>query len=147
MKIAITIILMLIFVNVSYAKNATKSPLDQLVEEFKYEKVMAPTNVDSQNKLRDMITIKKIENEKFYVMILAVMSLFSLVVSLYLLKNSSPSSKDIVVVTGLNFVVFGSIISIVIVSTTEQLGAVTGIFGALGGYLFGTWDNKPNDPV
>jgi hypothetical protein len=43
---------------------------------------------------------------------------------------------------GLNLVVFGTLIAVVAVNTTEQLGAVTGILGSIGGYLFGSRESR-----
>ena len=145
MRITSIIFLVLTSVNVAHSESASKPTVDQGIEEFSYDQVMAQENVESQENVRDTIIIQKIENEKYYVSLLSAMSILALLVSLMLLKNSSPTSKDIVVVTGLNFVVFGSIISILIVDTTEQLGAVTGILGALGGYLFGTWSKNEKE--
>ncbi|MDH5232177.1 MAG: hypothetical protein OEZ58_09810 [Gammaproteobacteria bacterium] len=85
---------------------------------------------------------KELDNERYYVTLLAAMSMLSLSISLLLLKKSQPTSKDIVVVTGLNFVVFGTIIATLVVNTSEQLGAVTTSLGAMGGYLFGSWSKS-----
>ena len=70
--------------------------------------------------------------------LLVALSVVSLFVILFLMRGSSPSSADIVLVMGLNFIIFGTIISVIIVQTSEQFGAVTGILGAMGGHLFGS---------
>ena len=131
--------LMLLSLNIAHSKEGNDT---STIEPFEYEKVAQEINTPMAFSNENEIIVRKLENEKYYVSLLVIMSMLSLVISLYLLKNSSPTSRDIVVVTGLNFVVFGSIISTLIVSTTEQLGAVTGILGALGGYLFGTWSKN-----
>ena len=36
-------------------------------------------------------------------------------------------------------------ISVLIVDTTEALGAIMGILGSMGGYLFGSWDKREKE--
>jgi hypothetical protein len=98
-----------------------------------------PVNVDEsleQYKQQEKRQVRA--DRKFYAVLLAILSLVSMFVVLYLMRSASPSAEDIVLVMGLNFVIFGTIISVLIIDTNEQLSAVTGILGAMGGYLFGS---------
>ena len=84
-------------------------------------------------------TLKRIENEFWYVVILASLSIVSLLVVLHYLKLRPDSTpKDFVSATGLSLIVFGTIILVLIVDTSEQLTAAIGILGAIAGYLFRT---------
>jgi drug/metabolite transporter (DMT)-like permease len=85
----------------------------------------------------DVILQHRIENEFWYVVVLAGMLMLTLVVVLWFLKQSPEATpKDMVNVTGLTLIVFGTIILVLIVDTTEQLTAAIGILGAIAGYLF-----------
>ena len=84
-------------------------------------------------------TLERIENEFWYVVILASLSVVSLLIVLHYLKLRPDSSpKDFVSATGLSLIVFGTIILVLIVDTSEQLTAAIGILGAIAGYLFRT---------
>ena len=96
--------------------------------------------LDSQTELK----LKLIDKERFYVIVLAIMFLVSLITTLFL-SSSSRTSRDIITISGLNLVVFGSMISVLVVDTTEALGAIMGILGSMGGYLFGSWDKREKE--
>lgn len=84
-------------------------------------------------------TLERIENEFWYVIILASLSIVSLLIVLHYLKLRPDSTpKDFVSATGLSLIVFGTIILVLIVDTSEQLTAAIGILGAIAGYLFRT---------
>ena len=84
-------------------------------------------------------TMERIENEFWYVIILAGLSIISLLIVLHYLKLRPDSTpKDFVSATGLSLIVFGTIILVLIVDTSEQLTAAIGILGAIAGYLFRT---------
>src|SRR5229473_4326266 len=110
-------------------------------ESYSYETAVADT-ASSIAADADRMTFEykmaQLQEKRFYVVLLAILSIVSLLVVLFLMKKSSPTAEDIVLVMGLNFVVFGTIISVLVVNTTEQLAAATGILGAMGGYLFGS---------
>ena len=69
-------------------------------------------------------------------MILCCVALSSLLIVLYFLRSKTYTSKDVVSVTGLTLIIFGTIILVLIVDTSEQLTAAIGVLGAIAGYLF-----------
>ncbi len=87
--------------------------------------------------VNDQYTLEKINNEFWYVIVLACLSVVSILIVLYFLKMRTDStSSDIVHAAGLPLIVFGTIILVLIVDTSEQLTAAIGIMGAIAGYLF-----------
>lgn len=85
----------------------------------------------------DELVKHRIENEFWYVLILAAMAMISMLLVLWFLKQKDETTpKDIVNAAGLILIVFGTIILVLIVDTTEQLTAAIGILGAIAGYLF-----------
>lgn len=79
---------------------------------------------------------EKISNEFLYVMMLGSLCLASLYVVLYFLKSGAGSPRDMVNSAGLILIIFGTIILVLVVSTSEQLTAAIGVLGAIAGYLF-----------
>ena len=90
----------------------------------------------------------RVENEFYYVIILSAMCLISLSIVLFFLlrlkKDAQP--KDIVSGAGLIIIVFGTIILVLIVDTSEQLTAAIGILGAIAGYLFRSAQENGQQP-
>lgn len=80
----------------------------------------------------------RVQNEFYYVLILASLCLISLSIVLFFLLRLKHDAKpkDIVSGAGLIIIVFGTIILVLIVDTNEQLTAAIGILGAVAGYLF-----------
>jgi len=103
---------------------------------FEFDNVMKEISV-AKSQPDSEITQHRIENEFNYVMVLAGLCMLSLLVVLWFLKQKPETTpKDIVNVAGLTLIVFGTIILVLIVDTTEQLTAAIGILGAIAGYLF-----------
>lgn len=63
------------------------------------------------------------------------------------MKMTPHQAKDLVTIIGLVSVIFGTIILVLVVDTTETLTAPMGILGAIAGYLFGTAQRKDNEPT
>jgi hypothetical protein len=83
--------------------------------------------------------IKEEENELIEVVILCVLALVSLAVVLwYLFRAEMLTADHIINITGLIFIIQGTIILVLMAKTDEQLTAAIGILGAVAGYLFGT---------
>jgi len=83
--------------------------------------------------------IKEEENELIEVVILCMLALVSLGIVLCFLRKSGMFTADhIINVTGLIFIIQGTIILVLMAKTDEQLTAAIGILGAVAGYLFGT---------
>jgi len=101
---------------------------------------------DFESKLREtalnqyhQLRLKEEENELIEVGILCLLALVSLAVVLWYLRQTKLFSADhIVNVTGLIFIIQGTIILVLMAKTDEQLTAAIGILGAVAGYLFGT---------
>ena len=87
----------------------------------------------------------QVENEFYYVIILALLCLISLSIVLTFLTKLKQETrpKDIVSGAGLILIVFGTIILVLIVDTSEQLTAAIGILGAIAGYLFRSAQESP----
>ena len=91
----------------------------------------------------------QVENEFYYVIILALLCLFSLSIVLTFLTRLKDDvhPRDIVSGAGLILIVFGTIILVLIVDTSEQLTAAIGILGAIAGYLFRSTQEGIQKPV
>jgi len=130
--VLISIISFICFAWAAEQHNAGKSDVSDILRFVESNK--PDTTISAQERYR----FEQLASRKYYVLILATLSMASLLIVLFLMRRSSPTAEDIVLVMGLNFVIFGTIISVLIIETTEQLSAITGILGAMGGYLFGS---------
>lgn len=84
----------------------------------------------------DVIVQEKVKNEFWYVIVLSCLSLISLFIVLRFLDGQEHGGKNMVSAAGLTLIIYGTIILVLIVDTTEQLTAAIGILGAIAGYLF-----------
>ena len=99
----------------------------------------------SSNQTEDIDTalqLALIKNNHQYVMIIAALFCFALIVIAFLMKITAHQARDLVTIIGLVSVIFGVILLVLVVDTTETLTAPMGIFGAIAGYLFGTAQKK-----
>ncbi len=80
------------------------------------------------------------ENNKLYeIAILSALALVSLFIVLrFITAKAAYSASHIVNATGLIFIIFGTILLVLLADTDEQLTAPIGILGAVAGYLFGS---------
>lgn len=80
------------------------------------------------------------ENNKLYeIAILSALALLSLFIVLrFITAKAAYSASHIVNATGLVFIIFGTILLVLMADTDEQLTAPIGILGAVAGYLFGS---------
>ncbi|WP_345974917.1 hypothetical protein [Sulfurimonas sp. HSL3-7] len=102
-------------------------------DEFDYSNV--PKQVQSES---DSAQLAVIENTYRYVVITAILYAFTLVIITILMKiTPQHQAKDIVTVVGLVSVIFGAILLVLVVDTSDALTAPMGILGAIAGYLFG----------
>lgn len=106
---------------------------DFLTEDIGFE-VFPQALTPNQNQL----TQQRITNEFYYIILLSAVALISLFVVLNFLKSHGQCPRDIVNAAGLILIIFGTIILVLVVDTTEQLTAAIGVLGAIAGYLFGT---------
>jgi len=85
---------------------------------------------------------KRMDNEHDYVIALSILSLVMFSVSFLFLRNKEYDTNDIIHLAGLNIIIFGTILLVLIVETNEQLTAAIGILGAIAGYLFRSLQEK-----
>lgn len=80
------------------------------------------------------------EDDKLYeVIILSALALVSLFIVLrFITAKAAYSASHIVSATGLIFIIFGTILLVIMADTEQQLTAAIGILGAVAGYLFGS---------
>lgn len=107
---------------------------DNISEEaFDFENVQKQELPDDNS-----VQLAVIENAYNYVVITAVLYAFSLIIITILMKITPlHQANDIVTVIGLVSVIFGTILLVLVVDTSETLTAPMGILGAIAGYLFG----------
>ncbi len=119
----------------SNRSTATVTPsisLQQQVEKLFNEQL----NAENDGRLLSSVGKEQVKNEFWYVIILSLLCLISLGVILLFLKGREHNARDIVNAAGLTLIIFGTIILVLVVDTTEQLTAAIGILGAIAGYLF-----------
>ena len=107
------------------------------MEAFEFEAVVQQEAMEQKTRDVSELQLTLIENNRNYVIITAVLFAFTLVVTAYLMKITPHRAKDLVTIIGLVSVIFGTILLVLIVDTTETLTAPMGIMGAIAGYLFG----------
>ena len=88
------------------------------------------------------VQLELIENSRIYVAITSGLFAFTLIVIIFLMKITPHQAKDLVTIIGLVTVIYGLIMLVLVVDTTEALTAPMGILGAIAGYLFGTAQKK-----
>ena len=118
-----------------------QSDVSQMVSDFSYHAVARPDS-PVQMQSPETVQLALINNNRHYVMITAGILAFTLIVITFLMKITPHQAKDLVTIIGLVSVIFGTILMVLVVDTTETLTAPMGIFGAIAGYLFGSAQKK-----
>ncbi len=136
-KIAFSVVALLMVPGICFCAESNDV---SVLEDFAYEDVVEPA-IESQNSTSS-VQLELIKNNRHYVIITAGLLAFSLVVISYLMKITPHQARDLVTVIGLVSVIFGSLLLVLVVDTTEALTAPMGILGAIAGYLFGTAQRK-----
>jgi drug/metabolite transporter superfamily protein YnfA len=87
----------------------------------------------------DVYYSRRQQNTLYFAVILAATALLAHIFVLQSLRRegSSKAPTAIVSATGLIYIIFGTILLVVIATTEQQLTASMGILGAVAGYLFG----------
>lgn len=136
--VSLTILLLLGATGIAQEKMSDAPP------EYEYQNVKNQLQQEesaaaqSDNFTNDFL-LEQVNSERWYIIMLCTVSLVSLIVVLiFVHRASNHSARDIVNASGLNLIIFGTIILVLIVDTTEQLTAAIGVLGAIAGYLFGT---------
>jgi len=111
----------------------------------------------------DRLAAELQQKKEFYrfieIIVVAVLGIVALYVILWYLRKSDDakrnhnlnhgglSPQDIMNVSGLSLIVFGTILVVIIADADQQLTASVGILGALAGYLFrGLHDGPSHEP-
>jgi len=144
MKIIIALICVLILpLNVCAVEgesdiSSQETELEAELERLDFSRAISDISSDATAMLKASANPAQVENEFYYVIILALLCLLSLSIVLAFLTRLKDDvhPKDIMSSAGLILIVFGTIILVLIVDTSEQLTAAIGILGAIAGYLF-----------
>lgn len=116
--------------------------ISQVGESVYFENVRKqPPSIQKQNNTNN-VQLALIENNYQYVLITASLYAFSLITITFLMKITTHRAADLITIIGLLSVIFGTILLVLVVDTTETLTAPMGIFGAIAGYLFGSAQKK-----
>jgi len=83
------------------------------------------------------------DNKLYEIIILSILALLSLFLVLrFITAKPIYSATHIVNVTGLIFIIFGTIMLVIMADTEQQMTAAIGILGAVAGYLFGAINRR-----
>lgn len=116
--------------------------ISQVGESVYFENVpKQPPSIQKQNNTNN-VQLALIENNYQYVLVTASLYAFSLITITFLMKITTHRAADLITIIGLLSVIFGTILLVLVVDTTETLTAPMGIFGAIAGYLFGSAQKK-----
>jgi hypothetical protein len=77
------------------------------------------------------------KNSAIFAVALVLTAVVAHIATLFFLFRIRARASSMVSATGLIYVVFGTILVVVIANTEQQLTAAVGILGAVAGYLFG----------
>jgi TRAP-type mannitol/chloroaromatic compound transport system permease large subunit len=120
-----------------HAQSADTTRLEQeySFDAVQHESVPAATPGDDSDFFRYRMIQQR--NAPIYAGILALTAIIAHLATLRFLARMNGSASYVVSVTALIYVVFGTILLVVIASTEAQLTAAMGILGAVAGYVFG----------
>lgn len=139
MRILMTLILFSFMPTVmAVAQDTTSDNGDIVSFEQTYTKA---ESVGEASSVAPEIEKLRINNEFWSVVLLSGLCVISLIIVLGFLKTQNHSAKDTVNAAGLILIIFGTIILVLVVNTSEQLTAAIGILGAIAGYLFRSVQN------
>ncbi|RLA70829.1 MAG: hypothetical protein DRG09_02130 [Epsilonproteobacteria bacterium] len=117
---------------------STNDDLSMIEDAFDFKQV-AKQELQPDNSIQ----LAVIQNAYHYVVIIAVLYVFSLIIITILIINTPKhQARDIVTTIGLVTVIFGAILLAMVVDTDQALTAPMGILGAIAGYLFGSAQRK-----
>lgn len=102
--------------------------------------------IDAQaqaDKFAHEFRMRQEDNKLFEIIILSILALLSLYLVLrFITAKPVYSATHIVNVTGLIFIIFGTILLVIMADTEQQMTAAIGILGAVAGYLFGAINRR-----
>ncbi|MDH4235238.1 MAG: hypothetical protein OEV15_08915 [Gallionella sp.] len=126
----------------SFAHAQENNEISKIGSEYSYDAVSQQQPAAQVQTGTDTVRLALIKNNQQYVLITACMFAFSLVVITFMMKTTPHHARDLVTIVGLVSVIFGTILMVLVVDTTDTLTAPMGIFGAIAGYLFGAAQKK-----
>lgn len=146
----VTLILLMMLPIVGYADNdRTKGlfPTESILNSINNTENV-PKNSSNQDMLKtkdkakqEIITLR--ENHRIWaITAICLTSVISLLIVIFALHKMNGLASDMVGASGLNFIVFGTIILVTVSDTDQQLTAAIGVLGAIAGYLFGSLKEK-----
>lgn len=111
--------------------------------------VLVEQTANVGDKMAHEYQMLKEKNKVEAVIVLCILAFISLVAVLYFIeKKSINSGQHIVNATGLIFIIFGTLLLVIMAQTEQQLTAAIGILGGVAGYLFGSMKHKsPDEPL
>lgn len=75
--------------------------------------------------------------------IISLVAMFTIVIVLRHVTKVKHTATNIIHISGLILIVFGTIILVIVADGSDQLTAPIGVLGAIAGYLFGKMDSLP----
>ena len=105
----------------------------------------AATPTATADRLTHEYRMREEDNKLYEILILSALALLSLFIVLRFITRkpeTNYSATDIVNATGLIFIIFGTILLVIMADTDQQLTAAIGIMGAVAGYIFGAIKQK-----
>ncbi|OQX49837.1 MAG: hypothetical protein B5M46_03270 [Epsilonproteobacteria bacterium 4484_20] len=134
-KIFLLLALTIFLGSAVHAEENPGKQVSKIINKFDYSRTAA-----QQHSTVDTTTealVMQIKANVQYVQITAVLYAFSLIIIIVFMWDKKHQSKDIVTMVGMVSVIFGAILLVLMVGSTDQLTAPMGILGAIAGYLFG----------
>lgn len=124
----------------------TNQPLYVVPAESFQQALMTMNNIAHYAQTQDSELVRKqVDNELIYIVLLCSLALITTYLTLHFMRTREHDAKDIVNAAGLNLIIIGTIILVLVVDTSEQLTAAIGVLGAIAGYLFRSMqDGKPS---
>jgi hypothetical protein len=114
----------------------------KLEQDFSFDKaktapapVASPMQSDDESKRFHDYRMRQQTDKLYFAIVLGVVAVAAHLIALVFLYKQAPG--HIVGATGLVYIVFGTILLVVIANTDAQLTAAIGVLGAIAGYLFG----------
>lgn len=139
---------LLLLLSASAACRAADNDVKQLETSGAYEAALgavetqppapAVDTLSQADKLSHEFRMRQEDDKLYEVALLSALALVSLFLVLrFITAKSVYSASHIVNATGLIFIIFGTILLVIMADTEQQLTAAIGILGAVAGYLFG----------
>jgi len=130
---------------------STTGDTTSLIEEFKFDAPTqsapaAPGVSYRPDELHFEHRMAQERNKLYLCLMIGVVMVVGLTVALYFLTRAAYSSEQIVNVSGLAFIVFGTLYVVILADVEAQLTASTGILGAVAGYLFRAMNRFGEEP-